>query len=60
MKIPISDVAYGYLLSVYDTEEAQMKRIKAGRANDVDLSQLTMVFETISLINMINGCTATE
>ena len=37
-----SYAAYEHLLSLDDPEEAQNKRIKARRANEVVLSQLTM------------------
>ena len=57
---PMSDTAYEVLLSVDDPEEAQNKRIKAGRAKEVALAQLAMKFEKASLINMINDCTTTN
>ena len=59
VNMPTSDAAYEDLLSVDDPEEAQKKIIKTGRANGVALEQLTIEFETESIINMINNCNTT-
>ena len=60
VNMPMSDAAYRVLLGVDEPQEAQKKRIKAGRANEAMLSKLTMSFETASLINMNNDCTTTD
>ena len=58
--MPMSYAAYEYLWSVDDPQEAQKKRIKTGRANEVALSQLNVEFDTANIINMINDCTTMD
>ena len=58
--LPDSQEEYDKLLLLDSPTDDEKKKIKAGYANDIAIAQLTMAFESASLINKIGDCKTKE